>query len=39
MAAQVLANQKTGAVIQYLTRGKLLKRVLAGPFRKRDIFT
>jgi NAD(P)-dependent dehydrogenase (short-subunit alcohol dehydrogenase family) len=38
MAAQILANQKNGACLQYLTTGKLLGRVLASPFRKRDMF-
>jgi NAD(P)-dependent dehydrogenase (short-subunit alcohol dehydrogenase family) len=39
MAAQILANQRNGACLQYLTTGKLLGRVLANPFRKRDLFS
>jgi len=39
MAAQILANRRNGACIQYLTTGKLLGRVLASRFRKRDLFS
>jgi len=38
LARQVLANKKNGARIRWLTRGKILRRLLVAPFRKRDLF-
>jgi NAD(P)-dependent dehydrogenase (short-subunit alcohol dehydrogenase family) len=38
LAQKVLANDKTGARITWLTRGKVIGRFLAAPFRKRDLF-
>ena len=39
LARQILANQKSGAVIAWLTPAKMLRRFLSLPFRKRDLFT
>jgi hypothetical protein len=38
LARQVLANDKTGVRITWLTRGKVIGRFLAAPFRQRDVF-
>jgi len=38
MATQILANQKSGVCIQYLSQARLISRFLASPFRKRDLF-
>ena len=38
MAKQILANQKSGACINYFTATKLLGRLLSAPFHKRDLF-
>ena len=38
LAQKVLANDKTGVRITWLTRGKVIGRFLAAPFRKRDLF-
>lgn len=38
LARQVLANEKQGANIRWLTRSKLLARFLSAPFSKRDLF-
>ncbi len=38
LARKVLANERTGARIKWLTRGKISARFLAAPFRKRDLF-
>jgi NAD(P)-dependent dehydrogenase (short-subunit alcohol dehydrogenase family) len=38
MARQILDNTKTGVRIKWLTRGKIMARFLAAPFRKRDLF-
>jgi len=38
LAEQILANEQTGARISYLSRGRMLKRMLLLPFRKRDLF-
>ena len=38
LAGQILANQKSGVCIRYLSQGKLIGRFLASPFRKRDLF-
>ena len=32
------ANDKAGVRITWLTRGKVIDRFLAAPFRKRDVF-
>lgn len=37
-AEQILANQKNGRTISWLTRGKVLKRFLMAGFVKRDLF-
>jgi NAD(P)-dependent dehydrogenase (short-subunit alcohol dehydrogenase family) len=39
LAQQALANQRQGAVIEWLTRGKALRRFLAAPFVKRDLMS
>lgn len=39
LVEQVLANDKSGARIEWLTRPKLIARFMAAPFRKRDIFS
>ena len=39
LAEQILANQKNGATIKWLTPAKMLGRFLSLPFRKRDIFS
>ena len=38
LAEQVLANEKNGASIRWMTRGKLLWRFVSAPFNKRDRF-
>jgi NAD(P)-dependent dehydrogenase (short-subunit alcohol dehydrogenase family) len=38
LARKVLTNERTGARIKWLTRGKITARFLAAPFRKRDLF-
>ena len=38
LAGQILANQKHGAGITWLTRPKMMARFLIAPFRKRDLF-
>jgi NAD(P)-dependent dehydrogenase (short-subunit alcohol dehydrogenase family) len=38
LARQVLANERQGADIRWLTRSKLLARFLSAPFSKRDLF-
>ncbi len=38
LAAQSLENQKNGARIAWLSRGKILWRFLSAPFRQRDLF-
>lgn len=38
LARQVLANTKTGVRIKWLTRGKIISRFVAAPFRQRDLF-
>jgi NAD(P)-dependent dehydrogenase (short-subunit alcohol dehydrogenase family) len=38
LAARVLANDKAGAHIQWLTNGKAFGRFLSAPFKKRDLF-
>ncbi|HEY5668987.1 MAG TPA: SDR family oxidoreductase [Anaerolineales bacterium] len=38
LAAQILANQRSGACIRWLTKGKLMRRMLFSPFQKRDLF-
>jgi NAD(P)-dependent dehydrogenase (short-subunit alcohol dehydrogenase family) len=39
LAEQALANQKQGARIAWLTRGKALRRFLTAPFIKRDLIS
>jgi NAD(P)-dependent dehydrogenase (short-subunit alcohol dehydrogenase family)/drug/metabolite transporter (DMT)-like permease len=39
LAEQVLANEKNGAKIAWLTGGKAAWRFLTAPFKKRDLFT
>jgi NAD(P)-dependent dehydrogenase (short-subunit alcohol dehydrogenase family) len=38
LAQKVLANQRSGVRITWLTRRKVIGRFLAAPFRKRDLF-
>jgi NAD(P)-dependent dehydrogenase (short-subunit alcohol dehydrogenase family) len=38
LAQKVLANDKTGVRITWLTRGKVIGRFLAAPFRRRNLF-
>ena len=38
LAQKVLANDKTGVRITWLTRPKIIGRFLAAPFRRRDLF-
>lgn len=38
LVEQILANEKHGAQIRWLTRGKVIWRFLTAPFRKRDLF-
>jgi NAD(P)-dependent dehydrogenase (short-subunit alcohol dehydrogenase family) len=38
LADQVLANERTGVRIKWLTTWRLIGRVLAAPFRRRDLF-
>ena len=38
LADQVLANTRTGVRIKWLTTWRLIGRVLAAPFRRRDLF-
>jgi NADP-dependent 3-hydroxy acid dehydrogenase YdfG len=38
LAKKILANKKNGVTITWLTRGKLGKRFLTAPFRKRKSF-
>ena len=38
LAERVLANQKTGVRISWLSRGKIMGRFLTARFRKRDLF-
>jgi hypothetical protein len=37
-AQKVLANNKTGVRITWLTRSKIIGRFLIAPFHKRDLF-
>lgn len=39
LAQQALANQKQGATIEWLTRGKALRRFLMAPFVRRDLMS
>jgi NAD(P)-dependent dehydrogenase (short-subunit alcohol dehydrogenase family) len=39
LADQILANEKNGATIAWLTPAKMIGRFLSMPFRKRDIFS
>jgi NAD(P)-dependent dehydrogenase (short-subunit alcohol dehydrogenase family) len=39
MAEQIIKNEKSGVRIKWLTTGKLLRRFLLAPFRKRDLFS
>lgn len=39
LADRILRNQETGARITYLTRRKMIGRMLSAPFRKRDVFS
>ncbi len=39
MAQKVLANERSGVRIQWLTRSKVMGRFLTSPFRKRDLFS
>lgn len=39
MAEQMLNNERSGVRIKWLTTGKLLRRMLLLPFRKRDLFS
>lgn len=39
LAERVLANERSGVRIKWLTMPRLLGRVLAAPFRKRDLFS
>ncbi len=38
LAKKILANNKNGVTIAWLTRRKLLKRFLLAPFHKRNVF-
>jgi len=38
LAQQVLANDRNGARIKWLTKRKMIERFLLAPFRKRDLF-
>ena len=38
LAQKALTNKKNGALIKWMTRGKVMGRFLAAPFRKRDLF-
>jgi short-subunit dehydrogenase len=38
LVEQILANQKTGVRLAWLTKGKALRRLLFSPFSKRDLF-
>jgi len=38
LAAQILTNQRSGVCIRWLTKGKLVRRMLFSPFQKRDLF-
>ena len=38
LAREVLANDRNGVRISWLTRRKVLGRFLVAPFRKRDLF-
>jgi NAD(P)-dependent dehydrogenase (short-subunit alcohol dehydrogenase family) len=38
LAGRILANEKNGASIRWMTRGKVLWRFLTAPFSKRDLF-
>ena len=38
LVAQVLANNKAGAQIKWLTTGKAFGRFMSAPFKKRDLF-
>lgn len=37
-AQKVLANDKNGASLEYLSRTRLMLRFLTAPFKKRDLF-
>jgi NAD(P)-dependent dehydrogenase (short-subunit alcohol dehydrogenase family) len=39
LAREALANQKQGATIEWLTRGKAFRRFLTAAFNKRDLFS
>ncbi len=39
LAARMLQNVKSGVRLRYLSTGKLLVRLLSGPFKKRDLFS
>jgi len=38
LAKKILANNKNGAIITWLTRSKLVKRFITAPFHKRNVF-
>lgn len=38
LAKQILSNQKTGATISWMTKRKMLLRMISIPFKKRDLF-
>lgn len=38
LAEKILANQKNGAAVAWLTTPKILRRFLTAPFNKRDLF-
>ena len=38
LARRVLSNQRSGALIAWLTTGKILVRFLTAPFSKRNLF-
>lgn len=39
LAQQALANQRQGATIEWLTRGKAMRRFLMAPFTRRDLMS
>lgn len=38
LAKKILANNKNGATINWLSKGKIIKRFLTAPFHKRNVF-
>ena len=36
---RILADQQSGTAIKWLTTGKILRRLLSAPFKKRDVFS